>query len=220
MKYYWAAANKIGRMIFLIALLSGCGVQTPILSDNSKLVVYPGRGISGYCETGMTLSQIGSVMNDVSTHSMNEDWRFWNRWKTGRFVLMPSLGAITFLDKEGHISLIDFYVLPYRSSTIPGLTIERPFAGSIDGGLSFSQGVLSKSDVEKVFGKLPVAPKDQSFLTLNKPCVLNLANGIEYLWYFDKGIAFVVHSNVVTSFKVYSPGNPGLAAAYKNIRKL
>ena len=193
---------------FAAIFWTGCS-SSPTVSDNSKLVVHLGRGLPSLCETGMSLSQIGRATHDVTTCAAQDGWIPWGRWRSGRFAIIPSLGAVAFLGKDEPVSHIEFHVRPYRSTTIPALVISRPFMGTVEGGPSFAQGAVPKEDVERCFGKLPeLADKESSaaFRWMSQqPFAWKRQDGVEEFMYFDKGVTFVIQSNTVTSFRVYAP---------------
>jgi len=94
--------------------------------------------------------------------------------------------------------------------------------GSVEGGLAFSHGPVTKEDVEKCFGKLPELTNKESSATSHwmsqQPFAWKGQNGVEEFMYFDRGITFVIQSNIVTSFKVYTPrgkmaGGPPISSA-------
>ena len=193
---------------FAAMFWTGC-YSSPTVTDNSRLVVSPGSGLPSLCEIGMSLSQIERATHDVTTHAAKDGCIPWRRWRSGRFAHIPSLGVVTFLGKDEPISHIEFHVQPYRSLTIPALIISRPFMGSVEGGLSFAHGAVTKDDVEKYFGKLPKLTDKESSptsrWTSQQPFAWKGQNGIEEFMYLDKGITFVIQSNIVISFRVYSP---------------
>lgn len=194
--------------VFLaVGVLSGC-IAPDAVTDTRNLVVTPGRGLPGFCEVGMSLSEVESATHDVHTHGVNDDWRPWGRWKTGRFGLIPSLGVVIFLERSQPLKHFEFHVQAYKSQTIPAINITRPFKGRIESGPSFSQASVTKKEVESFFGELPVDTNATAYVThaeSHRPFCWKRADGVEELWYFDRGITFIVQSNAVTSFRIYSP---------------
>ncbi len=200
----------------LIAVLVGCGLvlgcqKPPKVLDNSALVVQPGRGISNLCEVGMTFSQIKSATGGATTHGIYDDtfsWRRLESWGRGRFVLVPSLGAIAVIGENQPTAFIEFYVRPYRAPMIPGLDVREPFRGKLGSSLSFKDHSVSKMDVESVFGSgsqvVTTAAAALDFRKKGERFTHQRGAAIEELWYPDKGVAFVLTSNVVTSFQIYT----------------
>jgi hypothetical protein len=143
--------------LLICVLISGCGKSagpSPAITDTSKLVVQPGRGIPKVCEIGMSFNDVRKVTGDASKHGIYDRDRFSLRRLTQeKFVLVPSLGVIGVPERKGSLPLLTFYVQPYDSSiTIPGLKVTNPFRGSIGTNLSFSSNTVSRKDVEMNFG--------------------------------------------------------------------
>src|SRR4051812_25217615 len=77
---------------------SGCGKSTGTparITDTSRIVVQPGRGIPKVCEIGMSFEEVMQATGDASTHGLYDRDR-WSlkRLTQERFVLVPSLGVI------------------------------------------------------------------------------------------------------------------------------
>ena len=190
-------------------LVLGCQ-KSPTAIDNSALVVQPGLGISNFCEVGMTLSQIRRANGKTTTHGIYDDslsWRRLESWGRGRFVLVPSLAAIAPIGENQPVPLIEFYVQPYRAPMIPGLEVREPFRGKLAGDLSFKDRAVGKQEIERAFGSVnQVATNAAEALEFRKKgsrFTHRISDGVEELWYPDKGVAFLLRSNVVASFQVY-----------------
>ena len=190
-------------------LVAGCEKSRRVV-DTSVLVVQPGVGISNVCEVGMTFSQIRRAAGDATTHGIYDDSVSWRRLESGGrglFVLVPSLAAIAPIGENQPTALIEFYVRPYQASMIPGLEIREPFRGKLGDRLSFKNRPVSKPEVEGVFGSVgQVAANPAEALEFRKKgerFIQQRGNGVEELWYPDKGVAVVCTSNVVTSFQVF-----------------
>jgi hypothetical protein len=201
---------KVNTFILLAScLLISCSRKHENM-DVSKVVIIPGRGIPGICEIGMSFKELEN-RNSVVTFTSSDSCCWWNDWRSGRFALAQSLGAVIFFEgKDMPIRQIDFYVSPYNSVTIPGIQITHPFSGRLADDLQFDKGLVARSEVEKHFGKLDLVETNAAYFgqrwRAKKPCCFKRADNVDELWYFDKGVTFIIQSNVVTSFRIYARG--------------
>jgi hypothetical protein len=197
----------------ILAGLYGCGKSagpTPRIADRSKIVVQPGRGVPKVCEVGMSFAEIRKATGEASTHGLYDRDRInLKRFTHGRFVLVPSLGVIGIPEQKGVIPLLTFYVQPHDSSiTMPGLVVTRPFRGSIAGGLSFSNHVVNRKEIETAFGVVTqgLTSSTQSLDSLDKTRpFFNRRGSHETLYYHHLGLSFDLENDTVTSFSVSKP---------------
>ena len=191
--------------VVCILITLGCNHDTTV-EFGSNLCFEPGLGVRNVCEIGMTLSQIKKGVNSVSTFSSSGKESLLNRWKKGRYALIPSLSAVTFLGTNQPISIIDVYVVPFESKSIPGLKITQPFIGKIKDGPSFEERDVTRTEVESIYGVIDCniqdVNKSAETLLAQKSYYIERTDGVVELWYLDQGVAFITESNVVTSFKI------------------
>jgi len=202
-------------LILVVAIFLGCKRQ-PVIGDNSKVVVQPGRGIADICEVGMTLKQMQKATRDVTTHGVRDREWFWKRWNVSRHSLIQSLGAIAPIETDGKIETICFHVVKFDSEvTMKGLSITNPFRGKISDKLSFDRGPINRGEVESQFGRVdhvvtnlwdgvPIAIRGEPFL-------FQASDGSARIYYRHKGIDFEIESNIVTSFWIYAVRKPEAA---------
>jgi hypothetical protein len=187
--------------LILLVTLAGCSASHPN-TDTSTMVIEPGRGLPGVCELGMTLAQVQNRTPVLIPRFRGEAWMK-RTWTGGRPVIVPALGVIGSFDSDKRIKRIMFYVQPYKEAAdifYPLISIDQPFRGSVRGGLSFADIPVTKQQVEAFFGKLPSLTRAEAFqdgqLTNGSVCITS-EGGWEELRYRNKGIAFIVQSNVV-----------------------
>jgi hypothetical protein len=194
-------------LLLTIALCCCCSRKNnPV--ESRDLVVAPGRGISGLCELGMTpqeLKRAGSVV----CHSGTDESRWpWPKQNAPLRLLLPSLGAIVYLDSRRPAALIEFHVQECRMPDLLDVDGARLFRGRIEAGPSFREGPVTKEAVEALFGRLPGSTGGTftaMCLDSGRSFCQTWADGSAQMNYFDKGINFCIHSNAVTSFQVYPP---------------
>jgi hypothetical protein len=90
---------------------------------------------------------------------------------------------------------------------IPGLEIREPYRGKLAGDLSFKDRAVGKQEIERAFGSVNQAATNAAealrFRKKGSRFTRGLGDAVEELWYPDKGVAFVLRSNVVASFQVF-----------------
>jgi hypothetical protein len=159
----------------------------------------------------MTFSQIQKANRDATTHGWNDgSWslkRWKDRWTTGRFALIPSLAAVTYLGTNQPVSSIDFFVWPHFGEPIAGLAVRNPFRGKVTDKLSFKDGPVTKLAVEAVFGKITriaTNGNEASSLELQGiPFLRERADGDVELCYSSQGVSFTIKTNAVVAFTVF-----------------
>lgn len=194
--------------ILLAGLASGCR-ESPVFTDSAVVFVSPGRGATNLCEVGMKYSEVRKATRDATRHGLrNGSWTQVLNHQRGTFALVPSLGAIASIGEDQPISIIEFYVRPFREQLIPGLEIRHPFRGKL-GGLSFGDGPVEKAQVEAIYGRathtITNAGDSLDFRRNGEAFLLRPPNGIEEQWYPAMGVAFTFETNVVRSFQVFRP---------------
>ncbi len=205
----------IGRAVLALALglvfMLGCQ-KSPTIADNSAIVVQPGVGIANVCEIGMDFSQIRMATGDATTQGIYDGSLSWRRLAShgrGRFMLVPSLGAIAAIGIDESISLVEFYVRPHKEKIVSGLEVSTPFRGSLGKLLSFKDSVVSNRQVETIFGSVTQVATNAAealvFRRNSQAFVHRRGDGVEEIWYPTRGVAFVFETNVVTSFQIYKP---------------
>jgi hypothetical protein len=194
-----------------LLLLFGCQ-KAPRITDNSVIVVQPGLGVSNICEIGMSFSQIQRATGDATKHGIYDGSWSWKRLSSlgrGEFVLVPSLGAVAATGSDEPVSLVEFYVQPHKEKLIPALEVSKPFRGSLGTSISFKDAAISNQQVETIFGTTSRvatnAAEALAFRRSSQSFVHRRGERIEELWYPSAGMAFVLKSNVVTSFQIFKP---------------
>jgi hypothetical protein len=194
-------------VVTAVLLVAGGCERTGVNWDNSQVAVFPGLGVSNVCEVGMTYRQIQTASPDASTHGLRDRTGNQGSWVDGRFALIPSLGAITFLGTNQPASIIEFHVRPHSGELISGLEVRNPFRGRIGNILSFKDHSVGGQEVEAAWGSVThTATNDQGTFDLirwGERFRLSRTASVEEIWYPQAGIAFVLESNVVSSFKVF-----------------
>ena len=187
-----------------LAVLVNCS-PSPTIADNSSIVVQPDCGVTNVCELGMTYEQVRRATGDATIHSLSKDARSWNPWGHGQIVLIPSLGAVSYLGANGPLSEISFKVRPVVVA--PQLQIQQPFRGKLAQVLSFDGGPVGRTEVEARFGGTDrTATNITEVIELRKhPQAFDWkgSDGRGFLWYPTRGVAFEFESNILTSFQIY-----------------
>jgi hypothetical protein len=210
---FWRFVRQAVRAVIIASPLISLGCNRPgVGRDNSQMVVTPGLGISNLCEIGMNFTQIQAASPDARTYGLGGRIGSQNSWSDGRFALIPSLGAITFLGTNEPVGIIEFYVRPDRGGIITGLEVREPFRGRIGSVLDLRDHRVSGQDVATAFGSVAhIATNAQASIELLKrgECFrLSRTASVEEIWYPQAGIAFVLESNVVHSCKVFPKRAP------------
>jgi hypothetical protein len=161
----------------------------------------------------MTLKQVSSRCPGVTT--------------TGSIVMVPFIGAIAHRfppDERTKIEDITFHTESWEHGALPGVAIRVPFRGTVDGALSFEEGVVRRKDVEAAFGVInnhaTNLPAIGPFAGAAAPYWWNTPWGTEALWYPSKGIRFEIVSNEVISFTVFEKLCPVLPVVTTNNPKV
>ena len=126
-----------------------------------------------------------------------------------RFALVPSLGVIGVPESNGRYTLLTFHVRPYDSSIIcPGLRVSMPFRGRLGKLLSFSNGVVTRADVELAFGpimqRLTSPQIDLNAIDHTRSFSVVGPHG-ESLYYNHLGLSFELRDGEVVDFSVCKP---------------
>lgn len=172
------------------------------VSNSSQVMVVPGLGISNRFEVGMEFSEIKKSFPDAI--AQRSAWG-----KYSKAMMVPSLGARSFLGEDKPVSHIDFHIDPYRAEMYPDLEIRTPFRGRLGNELSFGDKSVSGQDVEALYGpvlkRVLVAGDGLKLLQHADP--FSRSNRMdEETWYYPaRGLAFDIKSNRVTSFQVFRP---------------
>lgn len=187
-----------------LVLVGGCQKQPASAPppDTSQVIVIPGLGISNRYEVGMTFSEIKNSFPDAIARR--------SAWgKYSKAMIVPSLGAGSFLGEDKPVSHIDFHIDPYKAEMYPDLEIRTPFRGRLENDLSFGDKSVSGRDVEAVYGPVlkRVLVAGDGLKLLQQADPFSRSNGVskETWWYPARGLAFDVKSNRVTSFQVFRP---------------
>lgn len=187
-----------------VPLLGGCQRQSTSASppDTSQVIVVPGLGISNRYEVGMTFSKIKNSFPDAIARR--------SAWgKHSAAMIVPSLGARSFLGEDQPVSHIDFYIHPFKAEMYPDLEIRTPFRGRLGSELNFGEKSVSGKDVEAVYGpilrRVMVAGDGLKLLQQADPFSHSNRVNEERWWYPARGLAFEIKSNRVTSFQVFRP---------------
>ena len=136
-----------GILLLAVALMGGCQKQSVSAPppDTSQVIVIPGLGISNRYEVGMTFSKIKNSFPDaISRRSA------WGKYSTA--MLVPSLGAGSFLGEDKPVSHINFHIETYKAEMYPDLEIRTPFRGRLGDEFNFGEKIVSGQDVEAVYG--------------------------------------------------------------------
>lgn len=193
-----------GMPLLAVALVGGCQEQSVSVPppDNSQVMVIPGLGISNRYEVGMTFSQIKNSFPDAIARR--------SAWgKYSKSMLVPSLGAASFLGEDKPVSHINFHIDPFKVEMYPDLEIRTPFRGRLGNEFNFGEKSVSGQDVEAVYGpvlkRVLVAGDGLKLLQQGDP--FSRSNRVnEETWYYPaRGLAFDIKSNHVTSFQVFRP---------------
>jgi hypothetical protein len=167
----------------------------------------------------MRFTRVQEALPDASTHGFYEDEVTLRRLKTSRFALLPSIGAIGVIGEDRQVTHIDFYAFPHAEGRIPRLAVNNPFRGKVGDALSFRSGQVSRADVEAGFGRInqgvtnPSSPS--AFWQSASPFWYVRSDGIIELNYINRGISFIIRSNVVASFSVYEPVSAASKVGHK-----
>lgn len=184
--------------VFLSSVFIGCGQEkkTEEHLDSSALTVFSGVGIPGICSVSMDMDQIRELHKDVRA------------MKGSNGLLLPSLGAICLShDKGKTVTHIEFYVMPVTNDWL-SYRITKPFAGNLNGTLSFGAGRVTREDVEAVFSALPVvvsADEVPYFVHGHLPFNHSPTNGEGKLYHPRRGISVDFDKEGVRSFSVFKP---------------
>ncbi|HWN94186.1 MAG TPA: hypothetical protein VNT99_04070 [Methylomirabilota bacterium] len=206
--------NAVAAVVVTLSLVvgSGCGKSAGSISritDSSKIVVEPGRGVPKVCELGMTFREIKRATGEATTHGLYD--RSWSlkRLTQERYLLVPTLGVIGIPGEKGGWELLTFHVQPYDSSiSSPGLVVNSPFRGSVANRLSFNNRSVSRKEVEAAFGTVTQGSTNSSqslkHIDKTQPFFIRSEN-VETFYYTQLGLRFRLESDVVTSFGVWKP---------------
>jgi len=193
-----------GMLSLAAALVGGCQEQpvaTPV-SDSSQVIVIPGLGISNRYEVGMTFSKIKNSFPDAIARRSA-----WGKYSTA--MLVPSLGAGSFLGEDKPVSHINFHIETYKAEMYPDLEIRTPFRGRLGDEFNFGEKIVSGQDVEAVYGPVlkRVLAGGEGLKFLQQADPFSRSNRVnEETWYYPaRGLAFDIKSNRVTSFQVFKP---------------
>lgn len=193
-----------GVLLLAVVLVGGCQRQSvrPLPPDASQVMVIPGLGISNRYEVGMTFSQVKNSFPDaVASRSA------WGKYS--KAMIVPSLGARSFLGEDKPVSHIEFHIDPYKSEMYPNLEIRTPFRGQLGSEFNFGEKSVSGQDVEAVYGPVlkHVLVGGDGLKLLQQADPFSRSNRVyEETWYYPaRGLAFDIKSNRVTSFQVFRP---------------
>jgi len=150
----------------------------------------------------MTFLQIKKSFPDAIARRSN-----WG--KHSKAMIVPSLGARSFLGEDKPVSHIDFYIDAYEVEMYPDLEIRTPFRGQLGNEFNFGQRSVSAQDVETVCGPVlkRVLVAGDGLKLLQQADPFSRSNRVnEETWYYPvRGLAFDIKSNRVTSFQVFRP---------------
>lgn len=186
--------TRIFLMFVSTLVLFGCARKTHL----HEFLVKPGIGIENLCQVGMELSDVdnlhyitGPADKAISTKS--------------EFGIVSTMGAVIYIENHKPIKLIEFHVQPYSNIFIPSFTLTNYFKGKVEPGLLFKGDPVPITEVYRCFGF--VEPDTNFSFSPYRHTKGSFAikknNEYEEIWYMDKGIAFVLSSNVVRSFKIF-----------------
>lgn len=187
-------------LILYISIFVGC-VSHRRIESLEDVTVEPGVGVSGLCELGMTVSDIQKCMDDFRLIA----WSPAESCSMTFFGIVPSLGAILYLEEGEPLRLIEFRVAPFKIEVIQGLNISNPFRGKIKNSVVFTDKGVTKNEVTNHHGRIElqaISYVDEA-TRKGKPFSVMFPNDEEELWYLEQGIKFTTVSNVVVSFSIY-----------------
>ena len=185
-------------------LLVGCSGRHRNESQ-AAVSVEPGLGVLGICELGMTMSDLREHIDDFRLIS----WSPQPSFSKSLFGVVPSLGAILYLEKEKPLHLIEFRVTPYDSEVIHGLKITHPFRGKIKDSVTFTDKGVTKDEITHYHGQIDLIAVSYVDENTHKGEAFRIMfpNNEEELWYLKQGIKFKIKSGVVVSFSVFPRRN-------------
>jgi hypothetical protein len=129
--------------------------------------------------------------------------------KYSKAMIVPSLGARSFLGEDKPVSHIDFHIDPNKSEMYPDLEIRTPFRGWLGSEFHFAEKNVSGQDVEAVYGPAlkRVSVEGDGLRLLQQADPFSRSNRVnEETWYYPaRGLGFDIKSNRVTSFQVFRP---------------
>jgi hypothetical protein len=129
---WWICGGGI--LLLAVAPVGGCQRQSVSAPppDTSEVMVIPGLGISNRYEVGMTFSEIKNAFPDAIARR--------SAWgKYSKAMIVPSLGARSFLGEDKPVSHIDFHIDPNKSEMYPDLEIRTPFRGRLGNEFHFAE---------------------------------------------------------------------------------
>lgn len=193
---------RSGFLALAMVLTGGCQRGGPQALDFSQIVVMPGLGISNRYEVGMTFSQIRNSFPDAITRSSVQG-------EYSESMLVPSLGAMSYLGNDMPVSHIDFFLEPHQLALYPDLEIRTPFRGRLGAEFNFGERSVSGQDVEAVYGPIlkRILVAGDGLKLLQQADAFSRSNRVneETWWYPARGLSFEIKSNRVTSFQVFRP---------------
>jgi hypothetical protein len=193
-------------------LIIGVGCSKPCAESTSECLLVPGVGIANRVQVGMTLREIHSANHDMVLE-LESDGRgvseSTKRVSSGRRprqgpvwyrAHIPSLGAYfsgVYTTSEVRVHSIDFYA----SLSNDG------FAGSLPGGITFSQRrIVRRDDVIRIFGE-PYESVElgriADMVEFGTSFSVQCPDGSELLYYMTNGIVFDLCTNTVTRMTVF-----------------
>lgn len=181
-------------------LLVGCNCRRGNESQ-AEVTVESGVGVPGLCELGMMMPDIQRCMDDFRLIA----WSPQPSFPKSLFGVVPSLGAILYLEEGEPLGLIEFQVVPYKSEVIEGLEIPHPFRGKIIDSVTFTDEGVTKSEVTHYHGRIELHAISYADENTHKgePFSIIFPDNEEELWYPEQGIKFKTMSDVVVSFSIF-----------------
>lgn len=191
-----------GLLAFMVMFAWSCQQKPTQTLDSSQFVVTPGLGISNRYQVGMTFARIRESFPDAMARRAV-------RGKYSKSMLVPSLGAMSYLGNDMPVSHIDFFLEPHQLALYPDLEIRTPFRGRLGNEFHFGEQSVSGQDVEAVYGPIlkRVLVAGDGLRLLQQADPFSRSNRVnEETWYYPaRGLAFDLKSNRVTSFQVFRP---------------
>jgi hypothetical protein len=190
----------------LASWLAGCG-RSPQVVHVRDATILPGRGLTNVCEVGMTYGRVSKLFCDSRISKSSEIGRVVG--EDSRFLTVPALGVTGVIQTDDTLSHIMFHTVPFQHPDLRGMRIETPFQGRLGERLDFGKEAVSRANLEAALGTLShgsTNPSDYAALWVErKPFWISRGSAREDICYENLGVTFMLKSNRVTSFTVYTP---------------
>lgn len=213
-----------GFQVFLLAfiLMIGCD-GFPHSLTTSEMIITPGVGVSNFVSLNMTLSEMSRKTGELLIHENKEPNPADGSFR--QYVRAPSVGIeweqktqdqrpylISFCVASDAINRVFFDVTKHGKSRFCGRMAEG-LSFATDGGVSRKRLVECFGPPLHDFSKTVIGKEDRDLMTKWVRCgesysMQDAKAKSEYLMYPDKGVSFVLSSNVVILVNVFRPACP------------